>query len=235
MVAADPDTTPDPVVVARNGHQAEVLEFKEPGGMMDHYTSAMGGVVYIDCGPEISVQRVDRQLSGFVLGDSLEPKDTMGVLRQSKEDTLSGVRMMREKVNGFHFRTSSLDSVKDALKDLPDRERRKIHANLINWDITCTARRILGSDAFVPETLGTLMDRHHEMLRDGIGVSTPKIERMIDAAKAAGALGAKVNGSGGGGTMIAYAPGCEESVAEAINRAGGRAGAVCIDSGARIE
>lgn len=235
MVAADPETTPDPVAVARIGHRAEVLEFNEPGGMMDHYTSAMGGLVYIDCGGDISVERIGRPLSGFVLGDSLEPKDTMGVLKQSKEDTLSGVRMMQENYSGFHFRTSSLADVEGTLKKLPERERRKIHANLVNWEITCAARHILAADAFVPETLGTLMDRHHEMLRDGIGVSTPKIERMIEAARRAGALGAKVNGSGGGGTMIAYAPGREEPVTEAINRTGGRAGAAIIDSGARRE
>ena len=70
--------------------------------------------------------------------------------------------------------------------------------------------------------LGELLYEHHCHLRDGIGISTPKIERMLDAAMEAGALGGKVNGSGGGGTMFAYAPGRQEEVKAAIDAAGGR-------------
>jgi galactokinase len=73
------------------------------------------------------------------------------------------------------------------------------------------------------------------MLRDYLGVSTPKIERMMDAAKEAGALGCKINGSGCGGTMIAYAPRCEEAVAAAIERADGRAHIVNKSEGVRVE
>lgn len=235
LAAAVPGTTPDPMEVAKIGHQAEVLEFKEPGGMMDHYTSSLGGVVYIDCGPEITVERMHARLDGFVLGDSLEPKDTMGVLKNSKEDALLGVRLMQEKVAGFHFRTASIEMVEDILPTLPERAAKKVYANIVNWQVTGKARELLTADAYDPVELGTLIDRHHEMLRDGIGVSTPTIDRMVDAARKAGALGCKVNGSGGGGCMIAYAPGCQEKVAEAINRAGGKAEPVIIDEGVRVE
>lgn len=83
--------------------------------------------------------------------------------------------------------------------------------------------------------MGELLDNHHEMLRDYLGVSTPKIERMISAAKKAGALGCKINGSGCGGTMIAYAPRCEQEVAAAIEEAGGRAYIVKKAEGVWVE
>lgn len=38
------------------------------------------------------------------------------------------------------------------------------------------------------------------------GVSTPEIDAMYDAAKAAGALGGKILGAGGGGFMLLYVP-----------------------------
>ena len=41
---------------------------------------------------------------------------------------------------------------------------------------------------------------------------------MLDAAMDAGAYGGKINGSGGGGCMFAYAPKDPEVVAEAIKR-----------------
>jgi len=77
------------------------------------------------------------------------------------------------------------------------------------------------------------LSTHHAQLRDGLDLSTPKIERMMDAALAAGALGGKINGSGGGGCIFAFAPGREEDVAEAIRREGGVPYIVRVDDGAR--
>ncbi|MHA2426264.1 MAG: hypothetical protein ACXAEF_15860 [Candidatus Thorarchaeota archaeon] len=57
---------------------------------------------------------------------------------------------------------------------------------------------------------------------------------MIDAARDAGALGCKINGSGGGGTMLAFAPGKEKEVAEAIRNAGGEAHIARIGQGASL-
>jgi galactokinase len=47
-------------------------------------------------------------------------------------------------------------------------------------------------------------------------------------------LGGKINGSGGGGCMFAYAPNNPEHVAEAIEKAGGKAYIVQKDEGTRI-
>ncbi len=52
--------------------------------------------------------------------------------------------------------------------------------------------------------LGRVMDENQAELR-AIGVSSPPLERLIEAARTAGALGAKLSGSGCGGNMIALA------------------------------
>lgn len=71
--------------------------------------------------------------------------------------------------------------------------------------------------------LGRAMDSNQAMLRQ-IGVSSPEIEQLIAAAHSAGALGAKLTGSGGGGIVLALAtPGGQEAIAAAITAAGGRA------------
>ena len=51
------------------------------------------------------------------------------------------------------------------------------------------------------DDLGDLMFQNHELLRK-IGVSHPKLDHLVDAAKRAGALGAKLTGAGGGGCTI---------------------------------
>jgi len=54
------------------------------------------------------------------------------------------------------------------------------------------------------QLLGSMMDRNHELL-SSIGVSSPELDKLVDAARDAGALGAKLCGAGRGGIMISLA------------------------------
>ena len=70
------------------------------------------------------------------------------------------------------------------------------------------------------ETLGPLMDANHGILRK-VGVSSPELDRLVESARAAGALGAKLSGGGRGGNMIALVtPASSDRVAEALRKAG---------------
>lgn len=69
--------------------------------------------------------------------------------------------------------------------------------------------------------LGHLMNLNGLIL-ERIGVSCPELERLVEAALEAGALGAKLSGSGGGGIMVALVtPDTAGRVAGAIAGAGG--------------
>jgi len=69
--------------------------------------------------------------------------------------------------------------------------------------------------------LGELVDANARALEQ-IGVTTPETERLAEAARAAGALGAKPSGSGGGGIVIAIVTReTREPVVRAIAAAGG--------------
>lgn len=72
------------------------------------------------------------------------------------------------------------------------------------------------------EALGPLMDENHQLLRE-MGVSSRELNRLVKAARAAGALGAKLSGGGGGGNMIALTSDeTAEEVAQALVVAGAR-------------
>ena len=58
---------------------------------------------------------------------------------------------------------------------------------------------------------------------------------MIKAAINAGAYGGKINGSGGGGCMFAYAPENPQKVANAIENVGGKSYIVKMGNGLKIE
>jgi mevalonate kinase len=74
--------------------------------------------------------------------------------------------------------------------------------------------------AGTPEVLGPLMDDNHLYLQD-LGVSSLELDRLVSAARQAGALGAKLSGGGRGGNMIALAePVTAQVVASALLKAG---------------
>jgi mevalonate kinase len=68
--------------------------------------------------------------------------------------------------------------------------------------------------------LGNLMDENHALLQQ-LTVSSPELDRLVDAARGAGALGAKLSGGGRGGNMIALVDeDAVDSVSLALTAAG---------------
>ena len=86
------------------------------------------------------------------------------------------------------------------------------------------------------DALGQLMNLN-QLLLEKLGVSSSELDRLIEASHGAGALGAKLSGSGGGGIIVALvSPGREGKVAAAIDAAGGRSIIASAGApGARIE
>jgi len=65
-----------------------------------------------------------------------------------------------------------------------------------------------------------LLNTNQHVLQQ-MGVSSPELEQLVDAALAAGALGAKLSGAGWGGVMLALVDELRrEAVASALRRAG---------------
>ncbi len=68
-------------------------------------------------------------------------------------------------------------------------------------------------------TLGAQMNVCHGIL-NGIEVSTPELETMVALARNNGAIGAKLTGAGGGGSIVALCPGAQDAVSSALRDAG---------------
>lgn len=68
--------------------------------------------------------------------------------------------------------------------------------------------------------LGLLLDKNHKQLQM-LGVSSSELDHLVNVAKSAGALGAKLSGGGGGGNMIALVTSeSAEQVADALQSEG---------------
>lgn len=199
----------DPLRIAELAFQAEVTEFQEPGGRMDHYTSAVGGMVHLDFSGTLQIDSLQARLPGqFILFDSLEQKDTTRVLAASKQPTQAALKQLSglgvTGIRDFVRPDGTLSESIDKLNSLDALHRRKLLANIENYRILRRGLALLRTDPVDSVALGRLISAHHAQLRDGLGISTPTIERLLDMAMTGGAWGGKVNGSGGGGCCFVY-------------------------------
>lgn len=223
----------NPEKIAYLGYLAEVEEFGEPGGMMDHYASALGGLVNLDfTGGKTTPHRLDTVIPGvFILFDSKEQKNTTKVLADAKTPTLEGLGATGATIKGLAAGRETMD----LLSDLDEKHKKAVLANVSNYKILTEAKAML-QNKVDPKRLGKLLYAHHENLRDGLGVSTPKIDAIIEAAMVAGALGGKVNGSGGGGCGYVYAEADKaDAVVAAISALGYPAKIIYQDTGVRCD
>ncbi len=85
--------------------------------------------------------------------------------------------------------------------------------------IAMMARRAIQNGQ--PELLGELMNQNHALLQE-LTVSSPELDCLVEAARGAGALGAKLSGGGRGGSMIALV---KADLAEAVTSSLKEAGA----------
>ena len=232
---SDQHCTLSPEECAWYAYEAEVLEFREPGGMMDQCSTAYGGVLFLKFFPTLSVEKLQPPLKTFILGNSEESKDTKDILSRVKNSVLSISSGISSRHPEFSLQTIKIHDIDKFKKELAEDEFFLLRGTVRNRDVTYEARELLQQPALDKHKFGVLLNEHQDILRDVLRISTPKIDRMIDAALHAGACGGKINGSGGGGCMFVYAPENPEAVARAIEDVGGKAYIVQCDSGTRIE
>ncbi len=221
----------DPEFIARLAYLAEVEEFSEPGGMMDQYATAVGGLLQQNFMNKIELRPFSAPLGTFVLGDSQQAKDTKSILSRVKFGVLEAVKKIRKEDAAFKIENIPAANLKEYAALLNSSQFEVLKGAVLNRDLTIEAVQLFQSEVFDAHRFGHLMNTHQQVLADLLKISTPKIDRMLSAALKAGALGGKINGSGGGGCMFVYAPENPRKVAKAIEEAGGKAHILKTDTG----
>lgn len=168
-------------------------------GFQDHYMTTFGGINYMDFRDKISTDPQDEN-TVFATVEKLESYINFPPLILAN----TGVRHHSGAIH----------------KPIRDRwlagDREVIEGMEEIGHLARTGKRSLLAEDW--ETLGGLMNRNHEIQR-ALGGSAESNDRLIQAALDGGALGAKLAGAGGGGTIVALAPE-PESVILALQSAG---------------
>jgi len=84
-------------------------------------------------------------------------------------------------------------------------------------EISITAKDLI--DTGSPADIGPLMNENHILLQE-MGVSTPELDLLVETARQAGALGAKLSGGGLGGNIIALVDEETDQITEALTKSG---------------
>ncbi len=223
--------------IAQVAYEAEVLEHNSPGGKMDQYTIGIGNIIFIETGDRFNYQLIGKELDGLVLGESGITKDTIGLLMSVKTNALKAIKIVQRQYPSFNIETATLKEYKEFSSLLSETLKPFFYAAIKNHLITQKALIALKKESIDLKEIGKLINEHHAILRDDLKVTVTRIDAMIEAALDAGAYGAKIVGSGGGGCIVAISPkGKEIEVSNAIKNAGGiDAYPVLVAEGAHIK
>jgi len=169
---------------------AHEIEIKVQGAAspLDTAVSAYGGLIYLSENAEVTPLAADLEDS-IVIGYTSN--------RGNTGEMVAGVRKRRDLY----------PEIMDPLIESVGK-------------ITNEAKIILNSETLETkniESLGELMNINHGIL-DSMGVNTMELSKMVYISRLAGAVGSKITGAGGGGSIIALCPGYGDDVFNALQK-----------------
>jgi mevalonate kinase len=146
-----------------------------------------------------------------------------GTIEFTRPSTIKPIQIRTEPLlllcdSGIHHETKTLvgSVVKRSQRD---KDRFRDYLSQVREISRGVSKALRSADS---EDLGSLMSQNHDLLRK-IGVSHPKLDRLVGTAKRAGALGAKLTGAGGGGCIVVVCSSIRdrERIARTLRRSGG--------------
>ncbi|HUT80968.1 MAG TPA: galactokinase family protein [Candidatus Bathyarchaeia archaeon] len=200
-------------------------------GIMDQYSSAIGGIFSLDCdGPPYTLKSFTSEFDSLVIGDSLVRRSANEPLTILKNRINEGMKKLDAK-SDFNLKTITQEDLLSFRKLLTKDEYKRLFGVIKIRDLTDRASKELAKVRRNQDLnlLGTLLTEQQKMLNENLLVSIEKLNRLVNESIKAGALGAKLTGAGLGGCIVALAPGKEKEVAIAIEKAGGKATICSID------
>ena len=149
-------------VIGQLAYEAEVIELDSPGGMMDQFSTSIGGLIYLESHPKLQIDKIDRDLGKFVLGDSRQQKDTIGILSRCKNERLAILEKINRKDSNMNFNLILEPDLKRF--NLSKGEEQLMVGTIRNRDILIQAKNELKKEKIDKSYFGELLNEHHSIL-----------------------------------------------------------------------
>ncbi len=194
----------DRVALARAGRTAENDAVGAPTGIMDQMASMLGeadAAIFLDC-RTLATEVVDlgfdaADLELVVMDTGVKHSHATGGYGERRAACERGAAAMEVAA----LRDVSVDDLPRVAERVDEVTFRRVR------HIVTENQRVLDTVAVLrdagPTAIGELLVASHASMRDDFEISVPELDTAVDAALAAGAIGARMTGGGFGGAAIA--------------------------------
>jgi len=194
----------DRLSLAAVGQLAENGAVGAPTGIMDEAASLLGErdhAVLLDCrdltSRSVALQFDEAGLEILVMDTRVEHAHADGGYASRRQSCERGA----EALGVALLRELSAADLPRAREVLDDETFRRVRHIVTEDERVLETERVLAAQG--PTAIGPLLDASHASMRDDFEISCAELDLAVDAARAAGALGARMTGGGFGGAAIA--------------------------------
>lgn len=194
----------DRTALARVGRTAENEAVGAPTGIMDQMASMLGradAAIFLDCrsleAEVIDLGFADAGLELVVIDTGVSHSHATGGYGERRAACERGA----EAMGASALRDVSVADLERAQELLDDVTFRRVrHVVTENQRVLDTVAALAAEG---PASVGPLLVASHASMRDDFEISVPELDTAVEAALAAGAIGARMTGGGFGGAAIA--------------------------------
>ncbi|MHA1396958.1 MAG: mevalonate kinase family protein [Candidatus Heimdallarchaeaceae archaeon] len=220
--------------IALRAYEAEVVRLGQAGGMMDHFASVMGGLLYLECRHPYHYKKLEIKIEDLVIVDTLEAKPTVKTIEKRKKEIEKGMKLAKRSIPDFNLQTTDLQEIKKLYEKKRNIGLKRLIGVLGIRDVVREGYVLLKKNNDYEKKLTELIERHHFFQENYFDNVTEKMRKLIAIAKEAGAKACKLLGSGNGGSFLVIAQD-NEKIIERMKLEGGRAYKVKIDEGLKYQ
>jgi galactokinase len=188
--------------ISELAYQSEVVEQGGSGGRMDQYSITIGNTIFLETNTNNSFFKIKSPFKNFIIANSGIKKQTDLVLKNLKEKSIYSISKIKKHNESFILSKVKKSEINLYKKFLDKTSFDYFEAAVSNHHITLSALNELKKIKPDLNKLGRLMIKHHNFLKNNLKITVPEIDQMIDIAIENGAYGAKIIGSGGGGSVL---------------------------------
>ncbi|HWS51858.1 MAG TPA: galactokinase [Microbacterium sp.] len=207
----------DRTALARIGRRAENEAVGAPTGIMDQMASMRGEVdaaIFLDCrtlqAQLVPVGIAEADLAILVIDTRVKHAHSTGGYGERRASCERGAAIMGVS----SLRDVSVGDLERARQLMDDVTFRRVrHVITENQRVLDTVRVLREAGA---RAIGDLLVASHASMRDDFEISVPELDTAVEAALAAGAIGARMTGGGFGGAAIAL---IEQDAVDAVSDA----------------
>ncbi len=198
----------NPGIIANLAYQAEILEFHEAGGMQDHLAASYGGVNYLEFSPRIRVGNLPFTLMGnlLIVNTGSIKENTVSDLKSLRSEIQTSIQKVREVLPKFDLQKTTVEEV--SALGLEANVERVVCGVLKMRDLTrYLVTNLVSNEGMISSVLlGQLFFSQQDIVFNDFQIRSKQVSQTITDLASIGANGAKINGSGKGGAVIACFP-----------------------------